>query len=326
MNNGRKKILSLMLAFVMTLSLLPAAHAEDAGLEDSTGEYALQDTEASGQADSETEEEPDTPAPSGEQGAGTDGETGNTAPGVNEGGEDPGDGTLPEDGTTDSPAQGTPDGTDITGNPEGTEPGQQNGTTTEDGENPAADDSELTTEEGTTGDLKPADEEETTEETETDEEETTDEEENEEAKELPHGFAGMPEGYELSDEELAAKAALREHGLPDSMKDSAYEEYSVLLLTSDADYAATVAAAYRAELVGFYGNFAELQLTTATALEAVTAAADPEIPLPAVEPNWIVTLEPGLYDPELGGVRLENDVLITENGNEVLTHSKIIRI
>ncbi len=40
----------------------------------------------------------------------------------------------------------------------------------------------------------------------------------------------------------------------------------------------------------------------------------------------IVTLEPGLYDPELGGVRLENDVLITETGNEVITHSKIIRI
>jgi len=42
--------------------------------------------------------------------------------------------------------------------------------------------------------------------------------------------------------------------------------------------------------------------------------------------GMIVTLEPGLYDPELGGVRLENDVLITENGNEVITHSKIIRI
>lgn len=44
------------------------------------------------------------------------------------------------------------------------------------------------------------------------------------------------------------------------------------------------------------------------------------------KPGNIVTLEPGLYDPELGGVRLENDVLITENGNEVITHSKIIRI
>ena len=42
--------------------------------------------------------------------------------------------------------------------------------------------------------------------------------------------------------------------------------------------------------------------------------------------GMIVTLEPGLYDANLGGVRLENDVLITKNGNEVITHSKIIRL
>lgn len=40
-------------------------------------------------------------------------------------------------------------------------------------------------------------------------------------------------------------------------------------------------------------------------------------------PGNIITLEPGLYDPNLGGVRLENDVLITENGNELLLNSKI---
>ena len=43
-------------------------------------------------------------------------------------------------------------------------------------------------------------------------------------------------------------------------------------------------------------------------------------------PGMIVTLEPGLYDVNIGGTRLENDVLITENGNEVITHSRIIRI
>lgn len=43
-------------------------------------------------------------------------------------------------------------------------------------------------------------------------------------------------------------------------------------------------------------------------------------------PGMIVTLEPGLYDPIIGGCRLENDILITEDGNEVLTHSRIIRI
>lgn len=40
----------------------------------------------------------------------------------------------------------------------------------------------------------------------------------------------------------------------------------------------------------------------------------------------IITLEPGLYNKELGGVRLENDVLITEDANEVLTHSRIFRL
>lgn len=38
----------------------------------------------------------------------------------------------------------------------------------------------------------------------------------------------------------------------------------------------------------------------------------------------IITLEPGLYDSELGGCRLENDILITESSNEILTHSKIM--
>lgn len=44
------------------------------------------------------------------------------------------------------------------------------------------------------------------------------------------------------------------------------------------------------------------------------------------KPGMILTLEPGLYDETLGGCRLENDILITEEGNEVLTNSRIIRI
>jgi len=45
-----------------------------------------------------------------------------------------------------------------------------------------------------------------------------------------------------------------------------------------------------------------------------------------LKPGQIITIEPGLYDPEAGGVRLENDVLITENGHEVLTHSRIVML
>ncbi|MDR2551967.1 MAG: Xaa-Pro peptidase family protein [Treponema sp.] len=45
-----------------------------------------------------------------------------------------------------------------------------------------------------------------------------------------------------------------------------------------------------------------------------------------LEPGMIITLEPGLYAPRLGGCRLENDVLVTAQGGETLTASRIIRL
>ncbi|MDR0641555.1 MAG: Xaa-Pro peptidase family protein [Treponema sp.] len=45
-----------------------------------------------------------------------------------------------------------------------------------------------------------------------------------------------------------------------------------------------------------------------------------------LSPGMIFTLEPGLYDPIHGGCRLENDILLTGSGAEVLTTARIIRL
>ena len=39
-----------------------------------------------------------------------------------------------------------------------------------------------------------------------------------------------------------------------------------------------------------------------------------------LEPGMVITIEPGLYYKHIGGVRIEDDVLVTENGCELLTH------
>ena len=45
-----------------------------------------------------------------------------------------------------------------------------------------------------------------------------------------------------------------------------------------------------------------------------------------LSPGMVIAIEPGLYDPVCGGCRLENDILVTETGAEVLTNAKIIRL
>jgi Xaa-Pro dipeptidase len=45
-----------------------------------------------------------------------------------------------------------------------------------------------------------------------------------------------------------------------------------------------------------------------------------------LQKNMVVAMEPGIYDPLLGGCRWENDFIITEKGAEAITKSRIIRV
>jgi len=60
--------------------------------------------------------------------------------------------------------------------------------------------------------------------------------------------------------------------------------------------------------------------------EAPHLSARKRAAAPPLQAGMVLTVEPGAYDAEAGGVRLENDVLVTAGGNEALTHARLLEL
>jgi Xaa-Pro dipeptidase len=100
-----------------------------------------------------------------------------------------------------------------------------------------------------------------------------------------------------------------------------------LSLVKEGAAAAAVAAAVN----GFFGKSRRTMphaLGHGIGLEAHEAPVlrSREDNLWRLAPGMVITLEPGLYDIDRGGCRLENDLLVTGDGAEPLTNARIIRL
>ncbi|MEQ8208334.1 MAG: Xaa-Pro peptidase family protein [Lacipirellulaceae bacterium] len=68
-----------------------------------------------------------------------------------------------------------------------------------------------------------------------------------------------------------------------------------------------------------YGKYFGHGLGHGTGLEIHEAPRLAKNQQTELKPGMIVTVEPGIYFPEWGGIRIEDDILVTKNGHEVLS-------
>lgn len=126
--------------------------------------------------------------------------------------------------------------------------------------------------------------------------ETTEETEPEEGL-----FPGMPEDFTLSASQKADKKDLAAKGCVDTLsgltEGTDYVSNQIMFWAGSEDEAQTIAEAYGAELLRYTLHIGVAELTDATVVEAVTAAADLDNNLPAVDPVYQVQLQPLPNEP-----------------------------
>ena len=112
--------------------------------------------------------------------------------------------------------------------------------------------------------------------------------------ELPFGLTGMPADYVLSEVVLAEKEALADvvGKLAELTSGKDYVKNEVLASAASQEEAELIAAAFNGEVAKYRHGIVTITLQGCTVLEAVTAAANMELPLPAVYPNYITRMEP----------------------------------
>ena len=113
---------------------------------------------------------------------------------------------------------------------------------------------------------------------------------------LPYGFTGMPQGYTLSGDQTDSKEFLVNNDCLTTLagleEGTDYAAGSIIFWADTEEEAQAIAAAYNAELTSYSYNVGEATLQDATVAQALEVAMDPGNNMPAVEPNYITTMEP----------------------------------
>lgn len=118
---------------------------------------------------------------------------------------------------------------------------------------------------------------------------------------LPHGFLGMPEGYQLSEENQKKRAAMEVHKVLETMSrltpGENYIENQIMVSAETEEEALLMAQAFCGDLTDFAYGIALITLSEATTQEAVEASMDESLNLPVASPNYTYKINPIISEP-----------------------------